>query len=119
MMEANKITKQVLDLQKDAFASWFGAVSIMQDQADLTMETMLNQTHWIPDEGRQAILSWLGACKDEGERYKAYLEKSFSGLEKYLAKGMKPAAKEKKAAPAKAPKPPVEEKKIASAKEKK
>ncbi|MGD9369175.1 MAG: hypothetical protein PVH87_25940 [Desulfobacteraceae bacterium] len=58
MMGTNPITKQVLDFQKGAFSSWYGAMSILQEQAAFTVDTMLNQASWIPEEGRQAILSW-------------------------------------------------------------
>ncbi|MGD9368477.1 MAG: hypothetical protein PVH87_22450 [Desulfobacteraceae bacterium] len=137
MMEANQITKQVLEFQKGAFSSWFGVLSILQDQADLTVDTMLKQTRWMPDEGRQAILSWVSACRQERGRYKAYVEQSFSGFEKYLvkevkssaakskkpvakkksvsAKPKKPASEVKKTVSAESVKPPVEEKKAAPA----
>lgn len=109
-MEANQITKQVLEFQKGAFSSWFGVLSILQDQADLTVDTMLKQTRWMPDEGRQAILSWVSACRQESGRYKAYVEQSFSGFEKYLVKEIKSSvAKSKK---------PVAKKKSVSAKSK-
>ncbi|MGD9368576.1 MAG: hypothetical protein PVH87_22945 [Desulfobacteraceae bacterium] len=124
-METNPITKQVLDFQKGAFSSWYSAMSILQEQAALTVDTLLNQAGWIPDEGRRAMLSWVSACKNEGERYKAYMEESFSGLEKYLAqeikaapvKSKKPVVETKKAASAKTEKPAAEEKKAVSAKE--
>lgn len=120
MIEANPITKQVLDFQKGAFSSWYGAMSTLQKQAALTVDKMLNQAIWIPDEGREAILSWVSAWQNEGDRFKTYAEESFSGLEKRLvieikatpAKPKKPEAKE--AAPAKPKKPAAEEKKAAS-----
>jgi hypothetical protein len=108
MMEAYQITKQAFDFQKGAFSSWFDVLSILQDQADLTVNTMLNHAGWIPDEDRKVILNWASACKNEGDRYKAYVEESFSGLEKYLVQ-------EIKGVPAKAKKAAAEEIKAASA----
>jgi hypothetical protein len=123
-MEANQITKQALDFQKGVFSSWYGAMSIVQDQAALAVDTMLNQASWISDERRQAMLSWVSTCKKERDRLKRYLEDSLSGLEKYLgqeikaapAKPQKPNAEEIKAAPAKPQKPNAEEIKAAPAK---
>jgi hypothetical protein len=124
-MEANQITKQALDFQKGVFSSWYGAMSIVQDQAASAVDTMLNQASWIPDEGRQAILSWVSTCKKERDRLKHYMEDSLSGLEKYLgqeikaapAKAQKTTAEEIKAAPAKPHKPAAEEIKAAPAQE--
>jgi hypothetical protein len=126
MMEANPITKQVLDLQKGAFSSWYGAMSSLQEQAALTVDTMLNQATWIPDEGRQAILSWVSAWKNEGDRFKTYVEESYSGFEKRLvqeirtapAKPKQTVAEAKKATPAKPKQAVVEAKKAAPAKPK-
>ena len=139
-MEANPITKQVLDLQKGAFSSWYGAMASLQEQAALTVDTMLNQATWIPDEGRQAILSWVSAWKSEGDRFQTYVEESYCGLEKRLVQEIRTApakpkqavaetkkaaptkpkqavVEAKKAAPAKSQKPAAEEKKAASAQE--
>ena len=90
-MDANEITKQVLVLQKGAFSSWCGAMSILQDQAASAMEAILDQTGWIPDEGRQVISSWSSTLKNERDRYKEYMEESISGLEKFFDQSAKDA----------------------------
>ncbi len=108
-MNTNEITKQALDFQKGVFESGYGVMGILQDQAALAVDTMLNQTIWIPDQGRQVISSWASTCKNERDRYKAYMDESFSGLEKYLAQEIratpartaKPAAEVKTTAPEK------------------
>jgi hypothetical protein len=125
MMNANEIASQSLDFQKGVFTSWYGAMSILQDQAASAVDMVLDQTSWIPDEGRQIISSWLSTCKNERDRYRVYMEESFFGLEKYLAQDIKtplarpgkPAAEAKKTAPAKPPKPAAEEIKAAPAQE--
>ena len=125
-MNANEIASQSLDLQKGVFASWYGAMSILQDQAASAVDMVLDQTSWIPDEGRQIILSWLSTCKNERDRYRVYMEESFSGLEKYLAQDIKTAlarpgksaAEAKTAAPViKSKAAAVEEKKSSAAQE--
>ncbi|MBC2711145.1 MAG: hypothetical protein HGJ94_09165, partial [Desulfosarcina sp.] len=52
-------------------------------------DTMMNQTSLVPEEGRQAIKSWVTACQEERNRFKSYVEDSFSGLEKSLARESK------------------------------
>lgn len=108
-MNTNEITKQALDFQKGVFDSWYGAMSILQDQAALAVDTMLNQTSWIPDQGRQVISSWVSTCKNERDRFKVYMDESFSGLEKYLAQDIRAAPEKKSKAAA------VEEKKAPAA----
>ena len=98
MMEYNQITKQAIDFQKSAFNSWYNAVTMVQDQAAAAVETLMNQTSLVPEDGRQAITSWVGACQAERDRFKSYVVDSFSGLEKHLAqKGKSTPAKSKSA----------------------
>ena len=89
MMEYNQITKQAIDFQKTAFNSWYNAVTMVQDQATSAVETMMNQTSLVPEDGRQAIKSWVSACQEESNRFKSYVDDSFSGLEKNLARESK------------------------------
>jgi hypothetical protein len=126
MMEANQMTKQLLDFQKGVFSSWYGAAAIMQDQVAMTVDAMLTQTSWIPvpDQWSQDLLRWASACKKEGDRFKGYMEESLAVLEKCLvpefkaspAKPQKPPVEQKKPAPVQAQKAAVEEKKAAPAK---
>jgi hypothetical protein len=78
----SKLIKQVFDFQKSGFCYWHGVMSILQDQAALTLNTMLSQTSWIPDEGREVMLNRVSACKKESDRYGSYVEESFSGIER-------------------------------------
>ncbi len=89
MMEYNQIAKQAIDFQKSFFMSGYNAVAMVQDQATAAMDKMINQTSLVPEEGRQAINSLVNACQEERNRFKSYVEDSFSGLEKHLAKESK------------------------------
>ena len=89
MMEYNQIAKQAIDFQKSIFMSGYNAMTMAQDQAAAAVGTMMNQTSLVPEEGRQAIKTWVNACQDERKRFKSYVEDSFSGLEKNLARESK------------------------------
>lgn len=91
-MAYNQIAKQVIDFQKTSFSSWFDAVSLMQNQAVSTLDTMLDQSTWVPEEGRQAISSWINVCEQERDRFKRYIDDSFTGAEKLVAPAKKSAA---------------------------
>jgi hypothetical protein len=90
-ISANEITQQALGFQKSTFAFWYDAVSAIQDRTVAEVEKLLNQTIWIPDEGRKVISSWVASCKKERERYRVYMEESFSVLEKHFSAGKKDA----------------------------
>jgi hypothetical protein len=96
-MQANKIAKQVIDFQKMSFDSWFSALTLMQDQATMAMNTMIDQARWMPQDGRDAVQNWMGVIQDERTRLKGYVDDSFVTLEKALTAAPKTAAKAKKA----------------------
>ena len=95
-MPSNPIAKQAMDFQKIAFTNWFNTVAMVQDQAAEAMETMMNQTSLVPEEGRQAIKSWVNACQEGRNRFKSLVDDSFSGLEKRLGRESEPATTEPK-----------------------
>lgn len=85
MMPYNQIAKQVIDFQKTSFTSWYDAMALMQDQATSAVDTLLDQNTWIPEEGRQAILSWINVYQEERNRLKDYIDEGFTGIEKQLS----------------------------------
>jgi hypothetical protein len=84
-MEYNQITKQVIDFQKMSFLNWYDTMAMLQDQATSTMNMVLQQNTWWPEEGRKAIQSWVDACQKERGRFKSYVDEGFTGLEKFVA----------------------------------
>jgi hypothetical protein len=40
----------------------------------------------VPEEGRNAISSWVSACQQERGRLKTYMDAGFSNLEKLISK---------------------------------
>lgn len=84
MTTYNQIAKQVIDFQKTSFFSIFDAMATLQDQAVNTVDTVLDQTTWLPDDGRKAYQGWVDACQEERDRFKSYVGDGFNGLEKYF-----------------------------------
>jgi len=95
-MEQTQLTKKIIDFQKMSFEQWFDAVSLIQNQAEKTMDVMLDQSTWIPEDGRNALRNWTNLCQQERGRFKSYVDKGFSALEKVVLSTAKPAEKAKK-----------------------
>lgn len=98
-MEANQMTKKIIEFQKGAFSSWYGVMTAMQEQAVSSMNAVIDQSDWIPDEGRRMVRSWVKACKKGREDYKGFVEESISGLEKVLVVKAKKSSSIKKTVP--------------------
>jgi hypothetical protein len=83
-MEYNQIAKQMVDFQRISFENWFNAVSLMQDQAASSMDMVLGQSGWIPDDSRQSVKGWMDMLQKERVRFKDYMQKGFDDLEKFM-----------------------------------
>ena len=94
-MEYTEITKQVIDFQKMSFANLYNAIAMVQDQTTSAMDIVLSQSTWVPEDGRKVVQGWLSACQEERDRFKSYVDGSFSSVEKYMDKSKKTAAKSK------------------------
>ena len=86
MLDVSKTVKQAIGLQKGAFTGWYDAIALVQDQAVSAMDLMLDQVGLVPEEGRNAISSWVSACQQERGRLKSYMDAGFSNLEKLISK---------------------------------
>ena len=85
-----QVTKQIVDFQKMSFANWYNAVSMVQDQTRSTIDTILNQNSWIPEQGRSAIQSWINVCSQEQAHFKDFVDQGFSSAEQFFGQPKKP-----------------------------
>jgi hypothetical protein len=101
MMETSQMTKRILDFQKDVFSQWYDVLTCMQEQATTSLQSVMDQSNWMPDEGRRMLQNWVDACQKGCDDYKELVEDSLSGLEKVLVIPSKKAAASNKAPVAK------------------
>ncbi len=98
-METSQMTKKFLDFQRDALSSWYDAVASMQKQAASSVNLVLDQSDWLPVEGRQMMQNWVKACQKGCDDYKDLVEDSINELEKVLViKSKKKSAPKKSVA---------------------
>ncbi len=96
MMKTYQMTKKFLDFQRDALSSWYDAVASMQKQAASSVNLVLDQSDWLPVEGRQMMRNWVDACQKGCNDYKELVEDSIDELEKVLVIKSKKTAAPKK-----------------------
>ena len=92
-MEYNRIAKEVVNFQKVSFENWFKTASLVQDQAVLSMDRMLDQLSWIPDESIQPIRDWTNIYNGQRERFRSYMSDGFNEFEKFVTKGLEASRK--------------------------
>ncbi|MGD9364753.1 MAG: hypothetical protein PVH87_03585 [Desulfobacteraceae bacterium] len=82
MMEANQITKQMIDFNQTTFNNAFDAMVLLQDQFEKVTNTALDQIPGLPAEGRKAIEKWAEAFKEGRKNFKAQIDNGFEQAEK-------------------------------------
>lgn len=83
-MDQQYFLKQMLTFNRTAFDGAFAALVTLQDQAERTAETLLDQATWLPEDGRKAINDWTAACKKGREEYKKTVDDSFQKVAAYF-----------------------------------
>jgi polyhydroxyalkanoate synthesis regulator phasin len=76
-METEKFSKQMIDFQKATFDNTFTAGTMLQDQAERMVNTMLEQTTWLPEESRRVIDEMVGAYKKGRADFKEVMDENF------------------------------------------
>ena len=79
-METEKFAKQMIDFQKTAFDNTFTAVTMLQDQAERMVNTVIDQATWLPEESRRVIDEMVGAYKKGRTDFKGAMDENFEKM---------------------------------------
>ena len=83
-MEQGKIAKQMVDFHKATFDNTFNAMSILQEQTERMVGMFLEQSPWVPEEGKAAIQDWVKAYKKGRSDFKTSANDSFKKVEDFF-----------------------------------
>ena len=86
-MDTTWMAKQMIDLQKTVFNNTYSAVTVFQDHAEKTANTLLDQATWIPEEGRMAVGLWSELYKKGQSEVKAAVDENYKRLADCLTGG--------------------------------
>jgi hypothetical protein len=84
-MDSSKIAKQMIDFQKTTFDNTFNAMVLLQGQAEIMANTILDQATWMPEEGKKAINDWVTAYKKGREDFKKVVDENFKKVEDFFS----------------------------------
>jgi hypothetical protein len=96
-MNPQEITNQWLSFQKQSFETVQSIWQLTQTQTTGTVDRLLDQTFWVPKEGRQFIENWRSLMKKENDRLSAFIDRGFAIYEEMLEPTTKAASPTKTA----------------------
>jgi len=80
-MEPVKIANQMIDFQRTTFGTSFNAMAMLQEQTEKMFNTSLEQTFWVPEEGRKIVNEWLESYKKGRENFKKAVDENFRKID--------------------------------------
>ncbi len=84
-MEPKQIAKQMIDFNKTAFDNSFEAMSVIQDQTEKMVASLMQQTSFFPEEGKKLVSDWIKTYKKGREEFKAAADENFKKVESFFA----------------------------------
>ena len=88
-MEQKQIIKQMIQVNKTVFETTLNSMAMLQDQMEKTTNMFLEQTTWLPAEGKKVVEEWLKAYKKGRENLKSSVDESFKKVETFFAESSK------------------------------
>jgi hypothetical protein len=81
------MAKQMFQYNKSAFEKSFSAMVNMQNNAEKMFQFWLNQTKWLPEEGRNFMSEWIDYYRKLRDEYKANVDAGYRKMEEFLSDG--------------------------------
>ena len=83
-MEPLKLAKQMIDFNKATFDNTFSAMVLLQEQMEKMVGAFMEQSTFLPAEGRKLLEDWVEAFKKGRENFKKTVDEGFTKVEDYF-----------------------------------
>lgn len=89
-METSRLTKQMIDFQKQLWDNLNITLNVVEKQTNSTVNWFMDHTVWMPNESRKTIEKYWAACIEERSRFKNYVDEGYSILKKSFSESEAP-----------------------------
>ena len=83
-MEPLKLAKQMIDFNKATFDNTFSAMVLLQEQMEKMVGAFMEQSTFLPAEGRKMLDEWVESFKKGRENFKKTVDEGFAKVEDYF-----------------------------------
>ncbi len=84
-IEQRNIMKQMIEFHKTTFDNTFNAMTVLQEQTEKMVNSFIEQSPWMPAEGKKAVYDGIKAYKRGREDFKAAVEDNYKKVEGFIA----------------------------------
>ena len=83
-MDHQKMTRQMMQLNKTSFDNSFEAMNMACEQNKKMADEFLSQAEWIPEEGKRAYQEWMSAVSSGASDFKKIVDENYRKVEGYF-----------------------------------
>ncbi|UCF92842.1 MAG: hypothetical protein JSW39_01410 [Desulfobacterales bacterium] len=84
-MDQQKIFKQMMEFQKATFDNSFNAMAKLQEQGESMLEMFINQSPWLPEEGKKVIKDWMKGYQKGREDFRKVVDDNYKRVQDFFA----------------------------------
>ncbi len=88
-MDQLKLTKQMIDFNRNTFENTFNAMVLLQEQTEKMVNSFMEQATWIPSDGKKVLTDWVETFKKGRGEFKKAVDESFVKVESFFAEAGK------------------------------
>jgi uncharacterized coiled-coil DUF342 family protein len=88
-MEPLKMAKQMIEFNKATFDNSFSSMVLLQEQSEKMVRAFLDQSTWLPEEGKKVLNEWVASYKKGREEFKKMVDESYKKVDDYFADASK------------------------------
>lgn len=84
-MDQTKLARQMTEFYKATFDNSFNTLTILQEQTEKMAGLFLEQSPWLPKEGRDTVNEWIATHKRGRDLFKQNVDESYGKVKEYFA----------------------------------
>jgi hypothetical protein len=84
-MEQKELLKQMIEFNKTTFDNAFSTIVMMLDQTEQMVNSFMDQSSWLPEDGKKALNEWVNAYKKARDDFKKSVDESYKRVQDFFA----------------------------------
>jgi len=83
-MNPKQVARQMMHFNKISFDNTFDAMTVLQEQMEKMIGRYLEQSFWLPVEGKAVITEWVKTYKKGRTDFKAAVDDNYRKVEDFF-----------------------------------
>lgn len=77
---------EIFNFAKTSYMTALGTMTVIQDQAERTLNTLVQQSGLLQEEGKKMLNEWIATARKNRQEYQKLFEENLKKVEAFLLK---------------------------------